>query len=374
MSLKEVFCQDKAVSTLQQGYRCGRGAHAFIFAGIEGVGKFKTACEWAKLLLCSEPAKDDDFADSCGRCPSCRSFEANSHPDFVHIYKELLEFTRDGKNKKPPLELPIDVIREFLIEKVSSRPALSSRKVFIIDEAEKLNRESQNALLKVLEEPPLYCTIILLCTRPETLFATIRSRCQIVRFGPVDAEKISASLIQAGLDAELARYFAALSQGSIGRAQSWASLELAGAALYETSKKLVAAITVIDYQQVLELAEFCVEKSKEIAKVWVELDKITSKTDINRRSQKIIVQIIISVLADAMRMNIAPRKALINISHKEQIKKLADRFNPEQICERIASAHRMLQWIDSAVNEKLIFEQLLFIITDSDKITSSAPN
>ncbi|GAF75732.1 unnamed protein product, partial [marine sediment metagenome] len=176
MPLKEIFCQDKALSILQRAYAADKVPHAYIFAGIEGVGKFKTASEWAKLLLCKNPVieKTDSirFADSCCLCESCRTFEAGSHPDFIHIYKELIQFTKEGKDKKTPVDLPKDVVKEFLIEKVSIRPTTSERKVFVVSEAEKLNAASQNALLKVLEEPPRYCCIILLCTRLEKLLPT----------------------------------------------------------------------------------------------------------------------------------------------------------------------------------------------------------
>ena len=202
MSLKEIFCQDKAISILQRALAAGKTAHAYIFAGTEGVGKFKTASEWAKLLLCKNPVtektKETEFADSCGSCESCRVFEAGSHPDFNNVYKELREFTENGKNKAPPVDLPIDVIREFLIDKVSARPTLSERKVFVVSEAERLNKHSQNALLKVLEEPPEYCCIILLCTRLEKLLPTTKSRCQIIRFVPVAEDRIIEKLKAAG--------------------------------------------------------------------------------------------------------------------------------------------------------------------------------
>ena len=90
MSLKEIFCQDKAISILQRGFTADKMPHAYIFAGVEGIGKFKTAREWAKMLLCKNPAAEDGFADSCSSCQSCLMFEAGSHPDFSHVYKELL--------------------------------------------------------------------------------------------------------------------------------------------------------------------------------------------------------------------------------------------------------------------------------------------
>ncbi len=200
MSLKEIFCQDKAISILQRGFAANKMPHSYIFSGVEGVGKFKTAREWAKLLLCKSAVMENGFADSCGRCQSCRLFEAGSHPDFNLVYKELLEFTKDNKGKKTPVDLAIDVIREFLIDKVSTRPTLSQRRVFVVSEAERLNTASQNCLLKVLEEPPEYCTIILLCTRMERLLPTIKSRCQMIRFALIDEKRIIEKLKEAGLE------------------------------------------------------------------------------------------------------------------------------------------------------------------------------
>ena len=114
MSFNEIFCQDRAIDILQRAFSAGRWAHAYIFAGSEGVGKFKTAREWAKLLGCTEPVTGDSLAESCGSCDSCRLFEADSSPDFHHIYKELLEFTEGNADKKTPRDLSIDVIRELL--------------------------------------------------------------------------------------------------------------------------------------------------------------------------------------------------------------------------------------------------------------------
>ncbi|MDD5459854.1 MAG: hypothetical protein PHF37_10735, partial [Phycisphaerae bacterium] len=166
MNLREIYCQDNAISLLQRAYSSARVPHAYVFAGRDGIGKLTTAKAWAKMLLCEETGdRVEGLVDSCGECKSCKLFESDSHPDFNLIYKELREFTKDGKGKAAPVEMPIDVIREFLIEKVSNRPTESARRVFIVTEAEKLNPASQNALLKVLEEPPAYCSIILICTR-----------------------------------------------------------------------------------------------------------------------------------------------------------------------------------------------------------------
>ena len=369
MSLTSIFCQDRAIGILQRGLAVGRSAHAYIFAGPEGVGKYKTAREWAKLLLCKSPKQEQGgsqtFADSCGSCESCTLFEADSHPDYAHVYKELLEFTADGKGRKPPVDLPIDVIREFLIQQVSTRPSLSARKVFVISEAEKLNISSQNALLKVLEEPPHYCTIILLCTRLERLLPTIKSRCHIVRFGPVDEGRIISHLTGMGLGREQAVFFARLSQGSLGLACQWARLELAGVELFSIKRNVVAALTRLELIDTLDVAEQLQGHVKQIASGWANLDKATSKTDLNRRAQKTVVQILICALHDAMTLPLAGDKHLINADQATQIADLASRFDPEEAIRGIGDGYEMLRWIEASVNERLIFERFLLRLVPS---------
>jgi len=366
MSLKDIFCQDRAISILQSAFTANKVPHAYIFAGLEGVGKFKTAREWAKLLLCTNTIAKNGFADSCGTCRSCRLFEAGSHPDFNNIYKELIQFTKDGKGKTTPVDLPIDVIREFLIEKVPTKPTLSQRKIFIVNEAEKLNASSQNCLLKVLEEPPQFCCIILLCTRMERLLPTTKSRCQIVRFDPVDEERIIEKLKASGIEQNRARYFARLSQGSLGQGCQWAELELADAKLYQTKKKLISSLADYELSDSVDLAEQFLDESKRIAGVWSNLDSNTSKTDINRRAAKTLIQIIISALHDAMKLNVGADEELINFDQEAEVKKLTKRFDSEEASKKIADCYRTLRWIDSSVNEKLIFEQLLLNLAGSD--------
>ncbi|MHC4509663.1 MAG: DNA polymerase III subunit [Planctomycetota bacterium] len=368
MSFREIFCQDRAIDILQRAFASDKWAHAYIFAGPEGVGKFKTAREWAKLLLCKSSNIENGFADSCGSCESCRLFEGGSHPDFSHVYKELLEFTKDNKGRKTPVDLPIDVIREYLIARVPTRPTLSSRKVFVVSEAEKLNAASQNCLLKVLEEPPEYCSIVLLCTRLEALLPTTRSRCQTIRFGPVDESRTVEKLKDMGLEGKQAQYFAHLAQGSLGTACTWAELELAGADLYGIKKRLLGSLAGYEFAGALDLAQELLTDCKKVAETWAGLDEATSRTDINRRATRTVLQMIISALHDAMRLNAAPTTEPVNFDQKEQVRKLAARFDAERAAEKIADCYRMLDWIESSVNEKLIFERLLLSLVDSATI------
>jgi DNA polymerase-3 subunit delta' len=370
MSIKEIFCQDKVIDILQRAFASGKWAHAYIFAGPEGVGKFKTASQWAKLLLCETPVTKKGFADSCGSCKSCELFEAGSHPDFNHIYKELLEFTKTGKGRATPVDLPINVIREFLVEKVTNRPTHSQRKVFIISEAERLNNSSQNCLLKVLEEPPKYCSIILLCSQLEKLLPTTKSRAQILRFGTINQERIVEQLQQAGIAIKQARYFARLAQGSLGTAFKWAKLEQAEAKLYETKQELISFLADYKINDALRLAEISINKSKKLATIWAQTDKSISKKDINRRAAKTIIKIFISGLYDAMNLNAGSKKEPVNFDQKEKIKKLAGKFDAEYAAQKISDCYQALTWIESSVNERLIFEHLLLNLAESDRIST----
>jgi len=368
MSLKDVYCQQRAINILQKQYIADKLTHSYIFAGPRGVGKYKTALEFAKLLLCENPRTENDFADSCGRCHSCKMVEAESHPDFAHIYKELLPYTKNNKNKKNPIDLPIDVIREFVVERVSQRPAHSRARVFVIDEAEKLNASSQNCLLKVLEEPPEYCYLILLCTRAERLLPTTKSRCQILRFGPVDEEIIIRQLGEMGLGAEQGRYFARLAEGRLGEAINLARLQKAGADIFKDKKKIIDSMAGLSYPQTLDLAADFLEISKSLAKTWAKSTPDVSPKDIGRQASKTLIRVIIAAITDAVKLNISAEKQIVNQDQKEKIAMLGRRFSLSEGAEKIDQAYEVLRWVDASVNEKLIFEQLLLNLARSDRI------
>ena len=363
MNLRDIFCQDRAMTTLQRALAAGRMAHAYIFVGDEGVGKFTTAKQWAKMLLChnrvEEKIDDSVFYDSCGKCESCLVFEGDGHPDFISIYKELVQFTREGKNKTTPVDMPIDVIREFLLEKVSSRPTMGNQTVYIISESERLNAASQNALLKVLEEPPAHCCIILLCTRLDKLLPTTQSRCQIVRFGDIDEKHILEKLAEIDVTGDEALYWARFSQGSIGKAIAWASLELPEESCYQLKKRLVKGLAHHQLVNSIDFAEWLSNSSKQISKTWSEKEKSTSKTDITRRSQKGLLQMIIAVFRDVMRLEAGLGDNLVNSDQAKEISSIAAKFDSEQAAEKLTKTYENMLWIEKSVNEKLIFEELL---------------
>jgi DNA polymerase-3 subunit delta' len=362
--LSDIFCQDRAINSLQRAYNAGRMAHAYLFVGTDGVGKFTTAQQWAKMLLCSdkqvETVGDTAFNDSCGKCENCKVFDGGSHPDFKEVYKELIQYTQKGKGKKTPLDMPIDVIREFVIDKVASKPSMSDNVVFVIRQAERVNNASQNALLKVLEEPPKHCVIILLCSQLDKMLPTTQSRCQTVRFGPIDELRITERLVDVGVSAAEALYWARFSGSSLGQAIEWASLELKEGSCYQIKTELVTRIAKHSLADSIEIAEWMLNSARSISDAWEKAAGDTSKADIKRRALKGVIRMVIAVFQDAMRIGVEPNdQSIVNLDQRPQIKYLAEKLTSEQAADRIAKGYENIRWIDASVNEKLILEELL---------------
>jgi len=372
MSLREVFCQDRAIGLLQRAYLSGRVANAYIFAGVEGVGKSTVARAWAKLLLCKRPVVEDGvegkFVDSCGECSSCRLFETGSHPDYHPVYKELRSYTEQGRGRGAGVEVGIDVIRQFLVERLYQRPRLSDRRVFVVSEAEKLNVASQNCLLKTLEEPPSYCCIVLLCTRLEDLLPTTKSRCQIVGFGPIDEERIVGRLLELGLEESVARSFARLSEGSLGVACQWALLENKGVGLYQIKRQLVDGLVGLDLEGVCGLAEQLVEWAREVCAGWAAAAKDAGRADLQRRAVKMLLRLVAAVFRDVMRDGWIEAGEMVNFEQPDAIGRLSERFSPEQAARIVMDCYELLRWVDANVNERLVFERLLFQVAGCDRI------
>jgi DNA polymerase-3 subunit delta' len=374
MLLKEIFCQDKAIDSLQRAYAAGRMAHAYLFAGDDGVGKFTAARAWAKMLLCENKrtvGDDPAFVDSCGACHSCQLFESGGHPDFRPLYKELIRFTKKGKDKKTPVKFPIDVVREFLIDKVSNRPTTGDFVVYIIDESEKVSDEAQNAMLKILEEPPSYCVIILLCSRLDKMLPTTLSRCQSIRFGPVAEDRIIERLTAAGIDPTEAVFWARFSQGSLGRALAWAQLEIKDADVYDLKKELIEKISSLELADAVDTAEWMGKTAKKIAAAWTSSSDSVSTTDITRRAQKGLIRMVACLFSDVARVASGASALWVNQDQQGCISALAQKIDAETAADHVELCYRMHRWVDSSVNEKLIFEQLLLNLTHSDILSAS---
>lgn len=171
MSFESIIGNEKNKELLKNTIETESIAHSYMLVGQDGIGKQKFAISFAKMILCLSQDKED-----CNNCDSCIKFNSGNHPDFIKIEP-------DGNSIK------IAQMREMQ-EHIYQKPILSDRKVFIINDAEKMTEEAQNSLLKTLEEPPEYVTIILIVSNENMMLNTIKSRCLRLYFKNISNENM----------------------------------------------------------------------------------------------------------------------------------------------------------------------------------------
>ncbi|UUO05567.1 DNA polymerase III subunit [Blastopirellula sp. J2-11] len=223
MSWDEIQGHDAVQAKFRTAVARGRLASTFLFVGPPAIGKRKFALKLAEALLCEVNPPAD--LNPCGKCESCVQVRAQSHPDLILV-------SRPANRTRIPVDLLIgdaqNRMRAGLCHDITLRPYRGGRKVAIIDDADYLNVEGANCLLKTLEEPPPKSVMILLSTSLQRQLPTIRSRSQIIRFDPLPNELIATLLVEQGVVAELAeaRVLAELGHGSLERAMQVADPEL----------------------------------------------------------------------------------------------------------------------------------------------------
>ena len=223
MSWQSIRGHDSLLARFRAALARGRLASTFLFVGPPGIGKRTFALKLAQGLLCERVP--EERLQPCGECASCHQVAALSHPDVEVVAKPA------DKAFIPVEHLIGDAehrMRAGLCYQISLKPFSGRRKVAIIDDADQLNKEGANCLLKTLEEPPPRSILILIGTSEQRQLPTIRSRCQIVRFQPLPAEDVAELLLERGLcsDAAAARQAAECSSGSLERAAQWCEASL----------------------------------------------------------------------------------------------------------------------------------------------------
>jgi DNA polymerase III subunit delta' len=199
MTFGEIYGHEKAIAILKNAMANNRIAHAYLFYGMEGIGKRTAAAVFARALNC------EGEAPPCDACASCRKAQRQNHPDIITI-------TAEGQFIK------IGAVKE-LQEQMKFRPREGRRRVFIIPEADRMNTAAANAFLKTLEEPTAGNILLLTTSRPHALPMTILSRCQHLRFTPLPRREVTRFLREKeALDQDAASVLAASSRGSIGKA------------------------------------------------------------------------------------------------------------------------------------------------------------
>lgn len=208
---------EQIVERFRRAHARGRLAGTFLFVGPAGVGKRTFALKLAQALLCQNESAASQL-EACGACASCTQVIAGAHPDVDYLAKP-------ADKSSMPIELLIGDrehrMREGMVARLSLKPFYGGRKIAILDDADYLQQEAANCLLKTLEEPPANAVLILLGTNEQRQLPTIRSRARIVRFGRLTPEQVAELLVRSGeaatpSDAAMA---AALSEGSLETAR-----------------------------------------------------------------------------------------------------------------------------------------------------------
>lgn len=174
----EIIGHEKVKEHLQSAIKLNKISHAYIFNGPQGSGKKMLADVFAKTLQCEVNGEKP-----CNECHSCIQAESGNHPDIIYI-------SHEKENS-----IGVDDVREQFVGDMQIRPYSSRYKIYIMDEADKMTQQAQNAILKTIEEPPSYGIVILLTENADGLLSTILSRCVKLELNPIEDSKLTKYLI-----------------------------------------------------------------------------------------------------------------------------------------------------------------------------------
>ena len=254
-SFKDVVGHNDIITYIQNSIANDQVSHAYIINGERGSGKKLLAKLFAMTLQCEEHGKDP-----CNLCHSCVQAQSNNHPDIIWV------------NHASPNLIKVQEVREQVVETVEIRPYQSPYKVYIIPQADLMNEQAQNAILKSIEEPPEYVVFLLLTDNAEKLLPTIRSRCIMLKLRNIKDELIRKYLAEKlGADEQMAAICAAYAQGNLGKAIALASSDHFNA----IQDEVLHLMNYIHDMKVAEIVEAV--KRSAVYKVEVEdyLDLIT---------------------------------------------------------------------------------------------------
>jgi DNA polymerase-3 subunit delta' len=319
MSFRDIIGHERQIQYLQNAMRNGRLAHAYLFVGKEGIGKKLVALNLAKALNCPR-----DGEDPCDKCPSCLKIDHLHHPD-VHLVEPQGQW------------ILIDQIRDLQRE-LSHKPFEGKRRVCILRGSDRMRQEAANALLKILEEPPLHTVLILLASHSDLMLPTIISRCQQISFHPLPVKRV-IEVIRSRLELndEEAHILASLANGSLGKALR-IDLNLALRVRREIIGKIMD-LPSYGAERILGLAE-------ELASGNDDLPLLLSMIHAWYRD----------LLAFRVRGSLAP---LINLDLLNEIQESAPKLNTPSLINRIEVIQGALWNLDRNANRQITLEAML---------------
>ena len=328
MPFADICGHNRIIEVLRRSLRTHKTAHSYLFEGVSGCGRKKTALALIQAIFCS--VKNDD---ACGVCPSCRKVAGGSHPD-IHLLEPL-------KDKR---DISIEQVRQLQRE-LSLRPYEAPRKTCIIDPAERMNANSANSLLKTLEEPPGHALIILLTENAGMLLPTIRSRCQLIRFAPLSPEHLAGLLQQGGRDENTAALLAQMACGSMQRA-----VELDNEVLVARRDEVLSHLSRLTTGQ--------------IATVFNAAEELSG----DRETTLELLDMLISFYRDAVHLNSGVND-IINVGIRSAIEKIATRQPLPKTLELLEKICDVRKDVVRNANSKLALDHLFMTLGSSHYLT-----
>ena len=325
---KDIIGQEQIKEHLQNALETGKVSHAYIINGEKSSGKEFIAKIFAMTLQCEQGG-----TEPCNECRSCKQTLSKNQPDIIYVSHEK------------PNTISVDDIRAQINNDVAIKPYSSKYKVYIINEAEKMTPQAQNAILKTLEEPPAYAVIILLVSNVNTLLPTILSRCVVLNMKPVRDALVKKYLME---ELEIPDYKAevcvAFARGNVGKAKLLASSE-------EFENVKAEALSLLKYIKDMEIQEI-VAAIKKINEYKLEINDYFDIMSIWYRDVLLF-------------------KATNDVNHmvfKEEvqtIRKVAARSSYEGIERVIKALDTAKKRLDANVNFELVMELLLLEVQEN---------
>ena len=324
----DIIGQEQIKEHLQNALASHKISHAYIINGEKSSGKEYIAKVFAMALQCEKGG-----AEPCQECHSCKQVLSKNQPDIIRLTHEK------------PNTISVDDIRKQVNGDVAIKPYSSPYKIYIINEAEKMNAQAQNALLKTLEEPPEYAVILLLTANLNALLPTIISRCVVLNMKPVPDEKVRRFLMeQMQVPDYKADVCVAFARGNVGKAKALASSEE-----FENVKN--EALSLVKYIKDMELHE-----------IMAAIKKISE--------YKLEINDYFDIMAIWYR-DVLLFKATQDVNHlvfREEltaIRKCAQRSSYEGIENIVKALDTAKHRLDANVNFELVMELLLLTIQDN---------
>ena len=324
----DIIGQEQIKEHLQNSISMNKVSHAYIINGERSAGKEFIAKVFAMALQCEKGE-----TEPCGECHSCKQAKSGNQPDIIFISHEK------------PNTIGVEDIRTQINHDIAIRPYSSPRKVYIINEGEKMTAQAQNALLKTLEEPPEYAVILILTTNVDMLLPTVLSRCVVLNMRPVPDQKVKKYLMeQLEVPDYKANICVAFARGNIGKAKMLASSE-------EFEKVKEEAVTLVKYINDMELSEI-VKAIKKIAEYQFD---VTDYLDILSVWYRDVL--LFKATKDV--------NSLIFKDEIQSIRKTADRSTYEGIETIVKALQQAKRRLEANVNFDLTMELLLLAIQEN---------